>query len=409
MARPKKRKPDGKRASGVQSRNGKLYILISTKSIENGEVKYGRKWIATNLNDTPENVKTAQAERAKLLLKNTKGVAAPNITISDLVDKILEEKKREVADTTYYQYSYSGKRIKDHFGFIKVKDIHEKEVADFLDELFTKHYLQERSVKDTKVFFSYIMEQAYSDGIIPYNPVKNIVINKNLARKTAKTKDSDEEFFSYDEAVLFLQKAKDHELLELFFVTIFFGLRREEVLGLRWSSINFRTKTMTINHTVTIGTKINRANATKTKASNREYPLSDEQIEMFKNLKSKEEDNRKLCGDSYIDNDYIFKHIDGSLYYPSYPSKAFRKIIKATPELPQGITFHGLRKSCVSILVHEGMDVKSIQKWVGHADLDTTLKIYAKVKDKESKEGISKALGSKISLNDILQKKITIQ
>ncbi len=68
-----------------------------------------------------------------------------------------------------------------------------------------------------------------------------------------------------------------------------------------------------------------------------------------------------------------------------YPSKVFSKLIKKMPELPQGITFHGLRSSCVSILVHQGMDVKSIQKWVGHADIDTTLRIYAKVKDKESK------------------------
>ena len=88
----------------------------------------------------------------------------------------------------------------------------------------------------------------------------------------------------------------------------------------------------------------------------------------------------------YQENDYIFKHADGSLYYPDYPSKAFRKIIKKLPEWPQGITFHGLRSSCVSILVHQGMDVKSIQKWVGHRDLDTTLRIYAKVKEKEAKK-----------------------
>ena len=68
------------------------------------------------------------------------------------------------------------------------------------------------------------------------------------------------------------------------------------------------------------------------------------------------------------------------------------------PELPQSITFHGLRSSCVSILVHQGMDVKSIQKWVGHADIDTTLRIYAKVKDKESKMEISNAMNDIIPL-----------
>ena len=76
------------------------------------------------------------------------------------------------------------------------------------------------------------------------------------------------------------------------------------------------------------------------------------------------------------------------------------KLITKMPELPQEITFHGLRSSCVSILVHQGMDVKIIQKWVGHADIDTTLRIYAKVKDKEAKREISDTMTEIIPLKD---------
>ena len=87
-------------------------------------------------------------------------------------------------------------------------------------------------------------------------------------------------------------------------------------------------------------------------------------------------------------------------FYPDHPSKTFRKLIRRIPELPQSITFHCLRSSCVSILVHQGMDVKSIQKWVGHADYETTLKIYAKVKDKEAKREISDTMNTIIHLKD---------
>ncbi len=87
-----------------------------------------------------------------------------------------------------------------------------------------------------------------------------------------------------------------------------------------------------------------------------------------------ENDEHINDNDEHI-NDYVFKHADGSLYYPDYPTKAFRKIIKKIQELPQRITFHGLRSSCVSILVRQNMDVKSIQKWVGHTDIDTTQNI----------------------------------
>ena len=193
------------------------------------------------------------------------------------------------------------------------------------------------------------MNKAVEDGIIVINPVKDLKLNKNLLAEHSKAQ-IDDDFFSYDEAILFLDKAKEHPLYNLFYFTLFFGLRRSEVLGLKWSCIDFRNKTMNITHTVTKGTTINRLNTTKTETSQRFYPLSDTQIELLENLKKIENENKRLCGNCYKDNDYIFKHIDGSLFYPDYPSKAFLKIIKANPDLPQHITFHGLRKSCVSIV-----------------------------------------------------------
>lgn len=139
---------------------------------------------------------------------------------------------------------------------------------------------------------------------------------------------------------------------------------------------------------------VNRLNSAKTNASIRQYPLTDAQVEMFRSLKEKEKQNRKLFGDDYVENEYIFKHQDGKPYYPDYPTKAFAKIIKRNPELPQRVTFHGLRSSCVSILVHKGYDLKGIQKWVGHADISTTLKIYTKVKENIAKLEISQGMDS---------------
>ena len=397
MARPKK---DGRRATGIQGKKGYLYIVTSQPVIRDGAKKIEKRWIATGLTDTPENVKKASDSRSKLLGNKSIPVTDRNITLPDYTDYILSKKKREVSETTYSAYFYRANRIKEYFSDIKVKDVNEAMVESFLDGLFEIQHVQPRTVKDIKVFLGSIMAMAVKEGILTYNPVKEVVINKNLAAKYVKNKNTDEEFFSYEEAQDFLNRVKDHELYELFYLTLFFGLRREEILGLRWSAIDFKNKTMSINHTVTRGLTINRSNTTKTISSAREYPLTQEQIEMFNLLKNKEDANRMLCGSEYYDSDYIFKHADGSLYYPDYPSKTFTKLIRKMPELPQDITFHGLRSSCVSILVHQGMDVKSIQKWVGHADIDTTLRIYAKVKDKESKKEISDAMTGILPLKD---------
>ena len=397
MARPKK---DGKRATGIQGKSGRLYVVITQKTVKDGIKKPKKKWISTGLADTPENVKRAIEIRKKLLNNRESLTADRNVTVAEYTDLFLNRKKREISDTTYASYYYKAKRIKEYFKAIKVRDVNEVDIENFLDSLFAVHHVQQRTVKDLKVLLGGIMEQAVKEGLITYNPVREVVINKGLAAKYSKDKNTDEEFFSYEEAQLFLGKTKNHELYELFYLTLFFGLRREEILGLRWSAIDFRNKTMIINHTVTKGMTVNRANTTKTASSAREYPLTDEQIEMFNLLKSKEDANKKLFGNCYQDNEYIFKHADGKPYYPDHPTKLFAKLIKRIPELPQNITFHGLRSSCVSILVHQGMDVKSIQKWVGHKDIDTTLRIYAKVKDKEAKREISDKMTGIIPLKN---------
>lgn len=386
MARKRK---DGRRAEGIQGKKGRLYYIITQEEVIDGKKISKRVWCATGLPDKDENISKAVEMREKRLSSAGSALSVDReVPMKTYVNLYLAKKRRTIADTTYSGYFYRGNRIIDFFDEIKVRSVSKVNVEQFMDHLITDCESQERTVKDIKTLLSGIMDQAVRDGLIAINPVKEATMNKTLILKHAKVKNDDDDFFSFKEAQLFLTIAESHELYELFFVTLFFGLRREEVLGLRWSCVDFDSKEFRVNHTVTKGMTVNRVNSTKTATSARTYPLTEEQVKMFKHLKAKETENRDLFGSAYHDNDYIFKHEDGSLYYPDYPTKAFGKLIKAHPELPQGITFHGLRKSCVSILVHEGYDVKRIQKWVGHADIDTTLKIYAKVKDKEAKQEI---------------------
>ena len=66
--------------------------------------------------------------------------------------------------------------------------------------------------------------------------------------------------------------------------------------------------------------------------------------------------------------------------------KKAQKIILNTPELDNGLTLHSLRASCVSILAHQGVDIKNIQDWVGHSDIATTMNVYARVNEDEKKK-----------------------
>lgn len=145
MARPKK---DGRRATGIQGKKGYLYIVTSQPVIRDGAKKIEKRWIATGLTDTPENVKKASDSRSKLLGNKSIPVTDSNITLPDYTDYILSKKKREVSETTYSAYFYRANRIKEYFSDIKVKDVNEAMVESFLDGLFEIQHVQPRTVKD---------------------------------------------------------------------------------------------------------------------------------------------------------------------------------------------------------------------------------------------------------------------
>ena len=150
MARPKK---DGKRAIGIQGKKGYLYIVTSKPVIKDGTKKIEKKWIATGLADTSDNIKKASEARQKLLSNNVVLTIDKNISVADYTDLILGKKKREVSDTTYSAYFYRAQRIKEYYSNVKVKEINESMVESFLDNLFETHHIQPRTVKDQRFLF----------------------------------------------------------------------------------------------------------------------------------------------------------------------------------------------------------------------------------------------------------------
>ncbi|MCR5203619.1 MAG: site-specific integrase [Lachnospiraceae bacterium] len=395
-----RKRENGTRATGIVARNGILYIVLPTKKIENGKTVYGRQWINTGLENTENNVKLAIAMRKAKLETATAPTIINYCTFEEYVTKWLDDKRREIADTTYSAYKYGCSHIIHFLGAYKLREISRTHIQEFYDYLLMDGKRHKRTLKDIKRLLNRILEDAEAEKLIAANPCKYATVNKVLLDKYAEAVTESDTFFSYSEAQLFLTLADEeyhsipdsNDYFELFYVALFFALRREEVLGLQWSAIDLEKKSLTICATVTKGTEINYLNTTKTESSKREYPLTEEQVKLFQYLKHREEKMKVTFGSEYHINDYVFKNADGSLYYPDSISRVFSKFIKRHSILPQNVTLHKLRRSCVSILIHMGFDVKSIQKWVGHKSMDTTLKWYGAAKDKEAKQEISEGL-----------------
>ncbi|MBR1627980.1 MAG: tyrosine-type recombinase/integrase [Lachnospiraceae bacterium] len=120
---------------------------------------------------------------------------------------------------------------------------------------------------------------------------------------------------------------------------------------------------------------------TKNDASYRGYPIPDWARKHLDNIHMKQEMYKSQFGNTYTDLGYIFTWEDGRPYRPDYLTKRFKKLVKSDDRLDNSLTLHSLRASCVSILIHQGVDIKDVQAWVGHRDIQTTLNVYARTNE----------------------------
>jgi len=225
-------------------------------------------------------------------------------------------------------------------------------------------------------------------NIIPFNPVS--CIEKPKAQKFTGAK-----FYNEKQIEQLLEVSKGDPLEVFLLVTVFYGLRRSEVLGLKWGAVDFEEKTVTIEHTaIRTNKNVHKLDRTKNQASHAAFPMPERVISRLLELKKKQDEHKVLQPNDYVDEDYIFTKLNGEVLLPCYVSKHFRLLLKNN-NLPH-IRFHDLRHSSASFLKSLGFDLKDIQVWLRHKDIQTTMNLYTYL-DMEAKGNIADTL-SKITI-----------
>lgn len=166
------------------------------------------------------------------------------------------------------------------------------------------------------------------------------------------------------------------------------GLRRSEIIALRFSDIDWATGTITIRRTATQQT-LNKKNTIILKpfTKNRKpkiLTLTTQLRFLLQELLTKHQNNAKQFGASYDINwnDFVIRYEDGKLVPPNTVTQHFRSFIDKHNFKP--LRFHDLRHSCASLLYANGIDIKTIQELMGHAHLTTTVMYTHTLSDRKT-------------------------
>lgn len=221
-------------------------------------------------------------------------------------------------------------------------------------------------------FFEYCMDM----GWIENNPSERVALPKKHRATVGKA-------YTAAQAKKLLELFRSHELLyPAVYLALHFGLRREEVCGLRWQDLDLERGIMHICHTaVAVRGKVVRADRTKSEASNRELHILPVHQVFFQEIKRRQAEWQNDFKEMYHLSGYVCTHEDGRPLDPNMLTKKFRQALmdyaeRLNPGFPV-LRFHDLRHTSASLMYEQGADLKDIQYRMGHSQLSTTSDIYA--------------------------------
>lgn len=378
-------------AGHLHEKNGYYYIILN---LTDSAGKRKPKWISTGLT-IKGNKKRAEQMLMEERRKYANAKTGDDVLFADFMEQWLEIVKSTVSIPTYSSYVNAVKSI----------------IAPYFRK--KKILLRDLQAHDIQMFYQEQLQRVKASSVIHYHAnihkalkyaVKNDMIPSNPADKVERPKQDKfyGNFYDRDELNKPFEAVAGTKLELPVLLGAFYGLRRSEIVGLKWSAIDFEQNTITISHTVTSCNLDGKCvivakDTTKTKSSRRTLPLVPYFHEKLLAVKAQQERNQKLCGRSYNREflEYICVDDIGDRFKPNYITSQFPKLLERNGF--RKIRFHDLRHSCASLLLASGVPMKHIQEWLGHSDFSTTANIYAHL-DYSSKLTSASAMESNFHL-----------
>jgi integrase len=308
-----------------------------------------------------------QAEVAGKLLEIKQQLAADTYSKGDVVSAFLrtwlQDKARQVKPSTLEQYTrcvekliipkVSGTRL-DKLSSIRVRSlIHQ--IADTNGVA---------AANKSRVVLSNAYKQALRMHLVKTDPT--------LATDPLPTTPQEKILWTFDQAATFLDLARTHPLYTLFYLAMATGMRRGELLGLRWQDVS--DTHLHIRHTLV---KVNGklvSGPPKSRRGNRLIDIEPDVVRVLNEHRQRQEADRVAAADYWVTSDLVFTSEVGTPVDPDN-LKRVRYSLMDRAGVPR-IGLRDLRHFYASFAIHEGADVDELARYLGHSRSSITLNIY---------------------------------
>lgn len=298
------------------------------------------------------------------------------ITFSEFCTKYLEQKKTSLSPTTcvFYEMIIRTELI-PMFGTMKLRDIKTYHVQQFIQYLATEKKrndgieggISATTVRRYTTVLRSILTLAYKLDFIDED------VGNSRKIELPKESTTELEVYSIEEVRDILQALENEpiNIKTLVEVAIFTGMRRGEIVGLKWGDIDFQNQKIHVKRSI-YKPKNEKAQEKepKSKYGIRTISIPEQLCKTLVTYRAHQDRHISFLGDAWKNLDYVFTEENGYVMNPQTPTKQFSHFLKRHGI--RHLKFHGLRHTSATMLLANGCDIKTVSTRLGHADIDTT-------------------------------------
>lgn len=223
-----------------------------------------------------------------------------------------------------------------------------------------------RTVQYVATILSKALSDAVRLGMLPRNPATAVARPRAARPEMA--------YWSAEDAGTFLDHVGEDRLYAAWLLLITRGLRRGELVGLRWVDVDLDAGRMAIVQTRIVVRGKSVISEPKTARGRRSIPLDPQLVAVLRQHRRRQSEERLAAGPAFVDHGLVFATELGAPIDPQWLSRTFDTIVRALDV--RRIRLHDLRHTCATLALSAGVPVKAVSEWLGHSSVVITLETY---------------------------------
>jgi integrase len=361
---------------GYTVKKGDRYYAVIYEGVDPATGKEKRRWY-------PAGTRKGDADKMVTELvkrRNDGDYRAPEkLTMGDyLTGKWLPAQRSQLRASTYHSYK---RTIELHVIPTLGKVPMSRVMPEDLDALYAKLLESGRRNKRggplspaSVRYVHRVLRKAFGDAVRKGTLVRNPASLADPPKDSAEVDGSEMHVWTAAELARFLAAISEERLFPAYHLAACTGMRRGEILGLRWADVDLTAKRVSVRQALITVAYEMRLSDVKTAAGRRTIDINRGDVQVLANWRRRQAEERLLVGPAWEDHGLVFCRPDGTPIHPERLSRTFDQLV-ARHALPP-VRLHDLRHTHASLLLKDGVPIKVVSERLGHASATFTMNTY---------------------------------